>query len=103
MVNITNGKCPLLIFNNMPNSIKLCPNQLIAVAKHMLRLTDTFIDCQVAMATADRDLTDHEPVALDKSLPCHTNQQKLDFALNKMTAKTYLTAVQKSKALRMLC
>uniref|UniRef100_A0A915HVJ8 Peptidase A2 domain-containing protein n=1 Tax=Romanomermis culicivorax TaxID=13658 RepID=A0A915HVJ8_ROMCU len=57
---------------------------------------------RVATTTANRDLTDHEPAALNKSLPCHTDQQKLDFALNKMTTKTYIAAAQKSKALRML-
>uniref|UniRef100_A0A915KM75 Uncharacterized protein n=1 Tax=Romanomermis culicivorax TaxID=13658 RepID=A0A915KM75_ROMCU len=46
------------------------------------------IDCEVATAAADCDLTDHEPAALDKSFPCDTDQQKLDFALNKMTEKT---------------
>uniref|UniRef100_A0A915JU61 Uncharacterized protein n=1 Tax=Romanomermis culicivorax TaxID=13658 RepID=A0A915JU61_ROMCU len=56
----------------------------------------------VATAATDRDLTDHEPAALDKLLPCHTHQQKLDFALNKMTKKTYVTAAQKAKALYML-
>uniref|UniRef100_A0A915KYM6 Uncharacterized protein n=1 Tax=Romanomermis culicivorax TaxID=13658 RepID=A0A915KYM6_ROMCU len=70
--------------------------------KHTLGFTDTRNECQVATTTADRDLTDHEPAALNKWLPCHTNQQKLDFALTKMTAKTYISAVQKSKALRML-
>uniref|UniRef100_A0A915IJW5 Uncharacterized protein n=1 Tax=Romanomermis culicivorax TaxID=13658 RepID=A0A915IJW5_ROMCU len=87
----------------MPNSIKLCPNQLLAVAKHALRSTEPHMDCQVATTTADCDLTNHEPAARDKSLPCHTDQQKLDFALNKMTAKTYITAPQKTKALCMLC
>uniref|UniRef100_A0A915IAU6 Uncharacterized protein n=1 Tax=Romanomermis culicivorax TaxID=13658 RepID=A0A915IAU6_ROMCU len=57
---------------------------------------------RVATAAADRDLIDHEPAALDKSLPCHNDQQKLDFALNKMTAKTYITSAQKTKALCML-
>uniref|UniRef100_A0A915JMH1 Uncharacterized protein n=1 Tax=Romanomermis culicivorax TaxID=13658 RepID=A0A915JMH1_ROMCU len=60
------------------------------------------IDCQGATTAVDHDLTDHEPAALDKSLPCHTDQQKLDFALSKMTAKTYVTAPQKTKALSML-
>uniref|UniRef100_A0A915KDM3 Reverse transcriptase RNase H-like domain-containing protein n=1 Tax=Romanomermis culicivorax TaxID=13658 RepID=A0A915KDM3_ROMCU len=60
------------------------------------------MDCQVATAAADHDLTDHEPTALDKSLPCRMDQQKLDFALNKMTAKTYVTTPQRTKALRML-
>uniref|UniRef100_A0A915L0S1 Uncharacterized protein n=1 Tax=Romanomermis culicivorax TaxID=13658 RepID=A0A915L0S1_ROMCU len=63
---------------------------------------ETHANCQVATPAPDRDLTDHEPAALDKSLPCHTKQQKLDFALNKMTAKTYINAAQKSKALPML-
>uniref|UniRef100_A0A915K588 Uncharacterized protein n=1 Tax=Romanomermis culicivorax TaxID=13658 RepID=A0A915K588_ROMCU len=44
-------------------------------------------DFQVATTVSDRDLTDHEPAALDKLLLCHTNKQKLDFALNKMTQK----------------
>uniref|UniRef100_A0A915K6V8 Uncharacterized protein n=1 Tax=Romanomermis culicivorax TaxID=13658 RepID=A0A915K6V8_ROMCU len=60
------------------------------------------MNCQVATAATDRDLTDHKLAALDKLLPCHTDQQKLDFALDKMTTKTYLTAAQKSKALHML-
>uniref|UniRef100_A0A915ILW1 Uncharacterized protein n=1 Tax=Romanomermis culicivorax TaxID=13658 RepID=A0A915ILW1_ROMCU len=81
VVNITNSQCPLVFVNNMPNSIKLHPNQLLAVAKHVLGFTETSIDCQVATTAADRNLTDHEPTALDKSLPCHTDQQKLDFAL----------------------
>uniref|UniRef100_A0A915JLI3 Uncharacterized protein n=1 Tax=Romanomermis culicivorax TaxID=13658 RepID=A0A915JLI3_ROMCU len=50
----------------------------------------------------DCDLMDHEPAAFDKSLSCHTIQQKLDFALNKMTAKIRITAMQKAKALNML-
>uniref|UniRef100_A0A915IZE3 Uncharacterized protein n=1 Tax=Romanomermis culicivorax TaxID=13658 RepID=A0A915IZE3_ROMCU len=102
VVNVANGQCLLLFVNNTPNSIKLCPNQLITVAKHVLRFAETSINCQVATAAADHDLTDHEPAGLVRLLPCHTNQQKLDFALNKMTAKTYVTAAQKSKALRML-
>uniref|UniRef100_A0A915JXP3 Uncharacterized protein n=1 Tax=Romanomermis culicivorax TaxID=13658 RepID=A0A915JXP3_ROMCU len=96
IVNVTNGHCPLLFINNTPNSIKLCPNQLIAIAKHMLGHTESSVDCQVATAATDRDLTDHKPAALDKSFPCHTNQQKLDFALNKMTKKTYITTAQKT-------
>uniref|UniRef100_A0A915KL67 Uncharacterized protein n=1 Tax=Romanomermis culicivorax TaxID=13658 RepID=A0A915KL67_ROMCU len=59
-------------------------------------------DCHVATAAADRDLTDHEPAALDKLFPCHTNHQKLEFTLNKMTEKTRVTAAQKARALRML-
>uniref|UniRef100_A0A915IU62 Uncharacterized protein n=1 Tax=Romanomermis culicivorax TaxID=13658 RepID=A0A915IU62_ROMCU len=102
IVNITNGKCLLLFVNNTPNSIKLRPNQLIPVAEHALGLTETFIDCQVATTAADHDLTDHELAALDISLPCHTNQQNLHFALNKVITKTYVTAMQKSKALYML-
>uniref|UniRef100_A0A915HGT8 Uncharacterized protein n=1 Tax=Romanomermis culicivorax TaxID=13658 RepID=A0A915HGT8_ROMCU len=102
IVNITNSQCPLLFVNNTPNSIKLHPNQLFPVAEHPLRSTEDPTHCQVATATADHDLTDHEPATLDKSLQCHTDQQKLDFALNKMTAKTYVLAVQKAKALRML-
>uniref|UniRef100_A0A915HG29 Uncharacterized protein n=1 Tax=Romanomermis culicivorax TaxID=13658 RepID=A0A915HG29_ROMCU len=65
----------------------------------MLGFTETHNKCQVATAAADCDLTDHEPAALDKSLPCKKDQQKLDFALNKMTTKTYVTAAQKSRAL----
>uniref|UniRef100_A0A915KMQ6 RNA-directed DNA polymerase n=1 Tax=Romanomermis culicivorax TaxID=13658 RepID=A0A915KMQ6_ROMCU len=72
------------------------------MAKHKLGHTEPSIDCQVATAAADWDVTDQEPAALDKSFPCHTDQQKLDFAMNKMTAKTYVTAAQKTKALCML-
>uniref|UniRef100_A0A915KP31 Uncharacterized protein n=1 Tax=Romanomermis culicivorax TaxID=13658 RepID=A0A915KP31_ROMCU len=72
------------------------------MAKQTLGQAEFHTDFQVATPAADRDLTDHEPAALDKSLPCHTDQQKLDFALNKMTAKTYVTAMQKAKALCML-
>uniref|UniRef100_A0A915HN66 Uncharacterized protein n=1 Tax=Romanomermis culicivorax TaxID=13658 RepID=A0A915HN66_ROMCU len=102
VVNITNGHCPLLFINNKPNSIKLQPNQLIAMAKHTLEFSESYLDCQVATAAADRDLTDHEPTALDKSFPCHTPQQKMEFALNKITEKTYVTAAQKAKAPNML-
>uniref|UniRef100_A0A915HHG5 Peptidase A2 domain-containing protein n=1 Tax=Romanomermis culicivorax TaxID=13658 RepID=A0A915HHG5_ROMCU len=56
----------------------------------------------IAAELPNCDLTDHEPAALDKSFPCHTNHQKLDFTLNKMTAKTYVTTAQKTKALCML-
>uniref|UniRef100_A0A915IKF6 Uncharacterized protein n=1 Tax=Romanomermis culicivorax TaxID=13658 RepID=A0A915IKF6_ROMCU len=75
IVNITNGQCTLLFVNNTPNSIKLRPNQLLAVAKHALGFTKSHIDCQVATAAADRNLTNHEPAALNKSLPCHTDQR----------------------------
>uniref|UniRef100_A0A915KGU4 Uncharacterized protein n=1 Tax=Romanomermis culicivorax TaxID=13658 RepID=A0A915KGU4_ROMCU len=102
IVNVTNGQCPLLFVNNTNNSIKLCPNQLLTVAKHALGFTKNHDKCQVVTTAANRDLTDHETAALDKSLPCHTDQQKLNFTLNKMTAKTYVTAPQKSKALHML-
>uniref|UniRef100_A0A915I6R0 Peptidase A2 domain-containing protein n=1 Tax=Romanomermis culicivorax TaxID=13658 RepID=A0A915I6R0_ROMCU len=102
MVNPINGQCRLLFVNNMPNSIKLRPNQLITVAKQVLRPTKYTTHCQVATTAMDHDLTDHEPPALDKSLSCHKNQQKLDFALNKMTAKTYISTAQKAKAFRML-
>uniref|UniRef100_A0A915IZV9 Uncharacterized protein n=1 Tax=Romanomermis culicivorax TaxID=13658 RepID=A0A915IZV9_ROMCU len=78
VVNITNGHCPLLFINNTPNSIKLRPNQLIAMVKHMLEYSESYVDCQIATAAADRDLTDHQPAALDISFPCHTAQQKLD-------------------------
>uniref|UniRef100_A0A915HHG8 Uncharacterized protein n=1 Tax=Romanomermis culicivorax TaxID=13658 RepID=A0A915HHG8_ROMCU len=101
IVNVTNGHCLLLFVNNTSNSIKLRPNQLIPVAKQMLGRAESPIDCQVARAAADRDLTDHELAALGKSFPCHTNQQKLDFALNKMTAKNHVVAAQKAKAIGM--
>uniref|UniRef100_A0A915I3K5 Uncharacterized protein n=1 Tax=Romanomermis culicivorax TaxID=13658 RepID=A0A915I3K5_ROMCU len=68
----------------------------------MLGQAKSLVDCQVATAAAHRDLTYHKLAALDKSLPCHTDQQKLDFALNKMKAKTHITAAQKAKAFRML-
>uniref|UniRef100_A0A915L4V9 Uncharacterized protein n=1 Tax=Romanomermis culicivorax TaxID=13658 RepID=A0A915L4V9_ROMCU len=68
IVNVTNGHCPLLFTNNSPNSIKLRPNQLIAMAKHTLHHPESSVDCQVATTTADHDLTDHEPATLDKSL-----------------------------------
>uniref|UniRef100_A0A915HNY1 Uncharacterized protein n=1 Tax=Romanomermis culicivorax TaxID=13658 RepID=A0A915HNY1_ROMCU len=89
IVNVTNGNCPLLFVNNTPNSIKLRLNQLIAMAKHMLGYAKLYADCQVATAASDPDLTDYEPALLDKSFPCHNAQQKLEFALNKMTEKTY--------------
>uniref|UniRef100_A0A915IB68 Envelope protein n=1 Tax=Romanomermis culicivorax TaxID=13658 RepID=A0A915IB68_ROMCU len=62
VVNVTNGQCPLLLVNNTPNRIRLRPNQQLAVAKHTLRLTQTHINCQVATARVDRDLTNHEPL-----------------------------------------
>uniref|UniRef100_A0A915KBG5 Uncharacterized protein n=1 Tax=Romanomermis culicivorax TaxID=13658 RepID=A0A915KBG5_ROMCU len=68
----------------------------------MLGQAESPLDCQGATAAVDPDLTNHEPAALDKSFPCHTNQEKLDFALNKMTAKTGVTTAQKAKALSML-
>uniref|UniRef100_A0A915L2U9 Uncharacterized protein n=1 Tax=Romanomermis culicivorax TaxID=13658 RepID=A0A915L2U9_ROMCU len=88
IINVTNSECLLLFVNNMLNSIELHPNQLIAVAKHVLEYAEIFTDCQVATTTGNLDLTNHELAALDKLLPCHTDQQKFDFALNKMTAKT---------------
>uniref|UniRef100_A0A915JUR1 Uncharacterized protein n=1 Tax=Romanomermis culicivorax TaxID=13658 RepID=A0A915JUR1_ROMCU len=48
IVKVTNGKCPLLLVNSTPNSIKLSPNQLITVAKHMLGRSEICTDCQVA-------------------------------------------------------
>uniref|UniRef100_A0A915HHZ1 Uncharacterized protein n=1 Tax=Romanomermis culicivorax TaxID=13658 RepID=A0A915HHZ1_ROMCU len=51
-----------------------------AFSEHMIKC--------VATAASDRDLADHKSATLDKSLPCHTDQEKLDFALNKMTTKT---------------
>uniref|UniRef100_A0A915ILB6 Uncharacterized protein n=1 Tax=Romanomermis culicivorax TaxID=13658 RepID=A0A915ILB6_ROMCU len=68
----------------------------------MLAHAESSVDCQVATATADRDLTDHGPAALDKLFPCHTTQKKLEFAMNKMTEKTHVNAAQKKKALSML-
>uniref|UniRef100_A0A915ILM2 Uncharacterized protein n=1 Tax=Romanomermis culicivorax TaxID=13658 RepID=A0A915ILM2_ROMCU len=50
--------------------------------------TKTAMDCQVATPAADHDLTDHYPSPVDKWFPCHTDQQKWDLALNKMTVKT---------------
>uniref|UniRef100_A0A915JUB7 Uncharacterized protein n=1 Tax=Romanomermis culicivorax TaxID=13658 RepID=A0A915JUB7_ROMCU len=44
IVNVTNGKCPPLFVNNMPNSIKLRPNQLTAMAKHMLEYAEPSTD-----------------------------------------------------------
>uniref|UniRef100_A0A915L2Q8 Uncharacterized protein n=1 Tax=Romanomermis culicivorax TaxID=13658 RepID=A0A915L2Q8_ROMCU len=100
--NVKNGHCTLLFINNRPNSIKLCQNQLITMAKHTLGHAEPSVNCQVATTPADRDLTDHEPAALNKSFPCHTTQQKLEFTLNKMTEKTYVSAAKKKKALSML-
>uniref|UniRef100_A0A915L4R1 Uncharacterized protein n=1 Tax=Romanomermis culicivorax TaxID=13658 RepID=A0A915L4R1_ROMCU len=88
VVNITNSHCPLLFINNTPNSIKLQPNELIVMAKHTPEYSESHVNCQIATAAADRDLTDHEPAALDKLFPCHMAQQKLELALNKMTEKT---------------
>uniref|UniRef100_A0A915IGD2 Uncharacterized protein n=1 Tax=Romanomermis culicivorax TaxID=13658 RepID=A0A915IGD2_ROMCU len=102
IVNITNGRCHLLFVNNRPNSIKLCINKLLAVAKDALEPMENSTDYQVATTTSDCDLTKQEVAALDKLLPCHNDQQKLDFASNKMTAKTYVTTAQKAKALYML-
>uniref|UniRef100_A0A915J3E0 Uncharacterized protein n=1 Tax=Romanomermis culicivorax TaxID=13658 RepID=A0A915J3E0_ROMCU len=66
IVNVTNSHCPLLFINNMRNSIKPCPNQLIAMTKHTLGHEEPSVNCQVATATADRNLTDHKPAVLDK-------------------------------------
>uniref|UniRef100_A0A915ISJ0 Reverse transcriptase RNase H-like domain-containing protein n=1 Tax=Romanomermis culicivorax TaxID=13658 RepID=A0A915ISJ0_ROMCU len=68
----------------------------------MLEYAKPSADYQVATAALDRILTDHEPATLHKSFPCHNDQQKLDSALNKMTAKIYVNAPQKAKALHML-
>uniref|UniRef100_A0A915I8N9 Uncharacterized protein n=1 Tax=Romanomermis culicivorax TaxID=13658 RepID=A0A915I8N9_ROMCU len=78
------------------------PNQLLPVAKHKLEPVAHFDDLQVAATASDHDLMDHEPAMLDKSLPCYNDKQKLDFALNKMTSKTGVTAAQKAKSLGML-
>uniref|UniRef100_A0A915IZF3 Uncharacterized protein n=1 Tax=Romanomermis culicivorax TaxID=13658 RepID=A0A915IZF3_ROMCU len=99
IVNITNGSCPLLFFNNKPNNIKLQPNQLISITKHMLESVSVSNDLSIAATASIHNLTDHEPAALDKSSLHHTDKQKLDFALNKMTQKTHVTAAQKGKAL----
>uniref|UniRef100_A0A915IA85 Uncharacterized protein n=1 Tax=Romanomermis culicivorax TaxID=13658 RepID=A0A915IA85_ROMCU len=88
IVNITNNTCPLLFINNMSNSIKPRQNQLLAVAKHTLESVAIPNDFQVAAATSDHDLTDHEPAPLNKSFPPDIDMQKLNFALNKMIQKT---------------
>uniref|UniRef100_A0A915KV22 Uncharacterized protein n=1 Tax=Romanomermis culicivorax TaxID=13658 RepID=A0A915KV22_ROMCU len=72
------------------------------MAKDTLEYSESYVDSQIATAAANRDLTDHEPAALNKLFPCHTVQQKLEFDLNKMTEKTYVSAAQKAKALNML-
>uniref|UniRef100_A0A915L0T2 Uncharacterized protein n=1 Tax=Romanomermis culicivorax TaxID=13658 RepID=A0A915L0T2_ROMCU len=72
------------------------------MAKHTLEsvaISSPSNDISVAIAASDHDLTDHEPAELDKSMPCHMDKQKLDFALNKMTEKTPISAAQKAKAL----
>uniref|UniRef100_A0A915I1A1 Uncharacterized protein n=1 Tax=Romanomermis culicivorax TaxID=13658 RepID=A0A915I1A1_ROMCU len=102
IVNITNGMCPVLFVNNTPNSIKLRPNQLLAIAKHKLESIATLDDFHVATATSDCDLTDHQQAALNNSLPHHTDKQKLDFTLNKMTQKMHVSVAQKAKALGIL-
>uniref|UniRef100_A0A915KNF7 Uncharacterized protein n=1 Tax=Romanomermis culicivorax TaxID=13658 RepID=A0A915KNF7_ROMCU len=51
----------------------------------MLEPTAHSDDFKVATTASDPDLTNHEPAMLNKSLPCHTNKQKLDFTLNRMT------------------
>uniref|UniRef100_A0A915IMB7 Reverse transcriptase RNase H-like domain-containing protein n=1 Tax=Romanomermis culicivorax TaxID=13658 RepID=A0A915IMB7_ROMCU len=79
------------------------PQQTYHSGKPRTQVHQMFMDCQVATATAYHDLTDHKPATLDKLLPCHTNQQKLDFALNKMTTKTYVTTAQETTALHMQC
>uniref|UniRef100_A0A915HTN1 Uncharacterized protein n=1 Tax=Romanomermis culicivorax TaxID=13658 RepID=A0A915HTN1_ROMCU len=63
------------------------------MAKHTLGNAEIPVECQVATPAADRNLTDHEPAALDKSFPCHTDQQKLDFAIHeKINANLDATA-----------
>uniref|UniRef100_A0A915KVD0 Uncharacterized protein n=1 Tax=Romanomermis culicivorax TaxID=13658 RepID=A0A915KVD0_ROMCU len=59
IVDLTNGHCLLLFINNTPNCIKLRPNQLIAMAKHMLGYIEPYPDCQLATAASNRDLADH--------------------------------------------
>uniref|UniRef100_A0A915IWM7 Uncharacterized protein n=1 Tax=Romanomermis culicivorax TaxID=13658 RepID=A0A915IWM7_ROMCU len=86
----------------MQNSIKLRPNQLVAVTKHTLEsvaVPKPDSDIRISIATSDRDLTNHKPAALDKCLLHHTDKQKLEFALNKMTEKMCITIIQKAKAL----
>uniref|UniRef100_A0A915HL71 Uncharacterized protein n=1 Tax=Romanomermis culicivorax TaxID=13658 RepID=A0A915HL71_ROMCU len=97
--NITNGTCPVLLINNMPNSIQLRPNQLVTMAQHTLEavvVTSPSTDISITFAASDGDLTDHKPAALDKSQSGHTDKQKLDFALNKKTEKTCVTTAQKA-------
>uniref|UniRef100_A0A915KYV9 Uncharacterized protein n=1 Tax=Romanomermis culicivorax TaxID=13658 RepID=A0A915KYV9_ROMCU len=75
------------------------------MAKHMLESVGALIqdgDIRASVAASDRDLTDHELAALDKSLRLHMDKQKLEFALNKMSEKTGITATQKAKALGVL-
>uniref|UniRef100_A0A915KUV5 Uncharacterized protein n=1 Tax=Romanomermis culicivorax TaxID=13658 RepID=A0A915KUV5_ROMCU len=75
------------------------------LSRFFIRLENEFgynASNHIATAAADRNLTDHEPSALDESFPCHTAQQKLELALNKMTKKTYVSTAQKAKALTML-
>uniref|UniRef100_A0A915KQZ7 Peptidase A2 domain-containing protein n=1 Tax=Romanomermis culicivorax TaxID=13658 RepID=A0A915KQZ7_ROMCU len=102
IVNITNGMFLLLFVNNTPNSIKLRPNQLLALAKHTLESVAHFDDFHVTATTLDCNLTNHEPAALDKSLAHHTDKQKVNFALNRMTQKMPINAAQTGKALSMI-
>uniref|UniRef100_A0A915IXF3 Uncharacterized protein n=1 Tax=Romanomermis culicivorax TaxID=13658 RepID=A0A915IXF3_ROMCU len=74
IVNINNSMCPLLFNNNMPNSIKLRSNQLITIAKHTLESIAISINLSIATDASDRDLTNHKPAALDKSLQPHTDK-----------------------------
>uniref|UniRef100_A0A915JYI1 Uncharacterized protein n=1 Tax=Romanomermis culicivorax TaxID=13658 RepID=A0A915JYI1_ROMCU len=64
IVNVTNVTCPLLVVNNTPNSIKL----------HTLETICTHNNLHIAATAPHCALTDHEPPALDKSLPCHTDK-----------------------------
>uniref|UniRef100_A0A915JK12 Uncharacterized protein n=1 Tax=Romanomermis culicivorax TaxID=13658 RepID=A0A915JK12_ROMCU len=105
IINITNESCPLLFVNNTSNCIKLRPNQIITMAKHVLESVGAPIqdsNIPVSVAASDHDLTDHQPARLDKSRTLHADKQKLEFASNKMTEKTRITAAQKAKALGML-
>uniref|UniRef100_A0A915K936 Uncharacterized protein n=1 Tax=Romanomermis culicivorax TaxID=13658 RepID=A0A915K936_ROMCU len=54
----------------------------------MLEYCETYADCQMATAAADRDLTDHELAALDKLFPGHTAQQKLETTDEPSTRRT---------------
>uniref|UniRef100_A0A915HPE8 Uncharacterized protein n=1 Tax=Romanomermis culicivorax TaxID=13658 RepID=A0A915HPE8_ROMCU len=63
IINVTNGKCPLWFINNMPNSIKLGPNPLVAITKHTLEsvaVQKPDSHNHVSVATSDHDFTNHK-------------------------------------------